>query len=180
MKALNSEKLLVDFYDMYNSGAYKMAIPLIETLLESDKKRSFWYYSRLSSCYYELQDYQKALEYAGIAYKKQAKSPIVLWDYANVLIVTKKERKAIRLLLKLQQLPDDFTVFKFETPQIKWMQSLKNDANFLLGRAFFIVRDDHLAKEYFTKYLLARKRGLKTIYTKKQVLVYLQKIESGL
>lgn len=176
MEIEDIDKLLNEFYQKYDNSKYAEAIQLLEMIMHNEKKISFWYYSRLSSSYYELRDYKNAVKYAQIAYKMKPTSPLVLWDYAGVLIMVKKENRAIKLLLKLQDIEDDFTIYKFERPQKKWMQSLKNDANFQIGRAYYIIRENQLAKEYFLKYLSHRKKGLKTLYSKKQVSDYLKKL----
>ena len=176
METKDIDILLKKSYEEYNNGNYGETIQLLKTIMHEEKKVSFWYYSRLSSCYYELKDYENALGYAKIAYKMKPKSPLVLWDYAGVLIMVKKEKRAIELLKRIQEMEDDFTVYKFEKSLIKWMQSIKNDANFQIGHAYYIIREDRLAKDYYLKHLSQRKKGLKSIYSKKQVLSYLKKL----
>jgi len=108
------------------------------------------------------------------------KSPVVMWDYTVVLIMVKKEKRAIQLLLRIQKMEDDLTIYGFPSKNIKWMRSVKIDSNFLLGKAYFSICEDQLAKEYFLKYLSSRKKGLDTIYSKRQVLTYLKKLEASL
>lgn len=176
MNAADRESLLHKFYIEYGNENYEEARKLLEIIIHQEKKKSFWLYSRLSSCYYELKDYEKAFSYAKIAYKLKPNSPLVLWDYAGVLIAIKKEKRAIQLLLRIQEMEDNLTIYGFPEPNLKWMRSLKNDINFQIGRAYYIICEDQLAKEYFSKYLSHRKQGLKTIYSKRQVLDYLKKL----
>lgn len=95
MKKENSDELLDEFYLAYRNRKYNEAILSLKDIIQEERKDSFWLYSTLSSCYYELKDYKKALLYAKKAYKLKPNSPLVLWDYASVLIMLKKEKKGI-------------------------------------------------------------------------------------
>ncbi|MES2809826.1 MAG: hypothetical protein V4619_14445 [Bacteroidota bacterium] len=176
MNTVDREEAINKFYIEYENKNYSKAKDLLLFIINQDNRKSFWVYSRLSSCYYELREYDKALKYATLAYRLQPKSPIVLWDYAGVLIAVKKERRAIKLLFKIQEMQDDLTIYGFSHPQKNWMRAIKNDCNFLIAKAYYIICEDELAKEYFNKYLLSRSK--ETIYTKKQVLTYLKTIEN--
>lgn len=178
MKKENSDKLLDEFYLAYRNGNYNEAISLLKAILLKETKGSFWLYSRLSSCYYELKYYKTALSYAKKAYKLNPYSPLVLWDYASVLIMLKKEKKAIELLMLIQDMDEDLTVYGFTESDTGWMRSIKNDANFLIGKAYYTICEDQLAKEFLLKHLSNRKRGRKSIYPKKLILKYLKKIDS--
>ncbi|WP_316839153.1 tetratricopeptide repeat protein [Pedobacter gandavensis] len=172
------KELLTKFYIEYHNGKYKEAIQLLNDILLKEDGDDFWIYSRLSSCYYELRDYEKALFYAKKAYKLNPESPLVLWDYAGVLIMLKKENKAIELLKRIQNMSDDLTNQGFMDPDIKWMQSLKNDANFLIGKAYYIICEDAKAKDFLSNYLSNQDKGMKSIYAKEEALLYLNKIDA--
>lgn len=165
------------FYIEYHNRNFNEAIIILNDILIKEKKGTFWVYSRLSSCYYELIDYEKALFYAKKAYELNPNSPLVLWDYAGVLIMIKKEKKAIELLKRIQYMSDDLTMHGFVDPDVKWMQSLKNDANFLIGKAYYTICEDVLAKDFLLKYLSNRKQGAKSIYIMEKALSYLKKID---
>ncbi|MEO6521807.1 MAG: hypothetical protein ABIN91_09015 [Mucilaginibacter sp.] len=179
MSSEEKSKLLEQFYIEYNNENYTAAKELLETIKAQEKKTSFWIYSRLSSCYYELRNYNIAFEYAKKAYKLQPWSPLVLWDYAGVLIMLDKEKRAIELLLRIQSMEDDLTIYGFSHPEIKWMKSFKLDSNFLIGRAYYQINQDRFAKEYLLKYLAQRKQGLRSIYKKADVVKYLKKLEKA-
>lgn len=178
MKLEKNSELLDKFYLEYHNHNYKEAIELLKDVLLKERKGSFWLYSRLSSCYYELKDYKKALSYSKKAYKLNPNSPLVLWDYAGALIMLKKEQQAIKLLTVIQNMDEDLTINGFTEPDTGWMRSIKNDANFLIGKAYYTICEDDLAKEFFFKHLSNRKRGRKSIYPKKLVLKYLKKLDS--
>lgn len=178
MKKEIVKKLLVEFYIAYHNEHYTEAILLLNAILLNEEEDDFWTYSRLSSCYYELKDYEKALFHAKKAYHLNPDSPLVLWDYAGVLIMLKKERKAIALLRRIQNMSDDLRNHGFKDPDMRWMQTLKNDANFLIGKAYYIISEDTLAKDFLLNYLAHLNKGLKSIYAEEDALVYLKKMDS--
>lgn len=171
------KKFLTKFYIQYHSGNYKEAILLLHDILLREEEEDFWIYSRLSSCYYELRDYENALSYAKKAYKINPNSPLVLWDYAGVLIMLKEEKKAIGLLKCIQNMSDNLTKHGFKDPDIKWMRSLKNDANFLIGKAYYLICEDVLSVAFLSNYLSNMENNIKSIYTKEDALLYLNKME---
>lgn len=174
---MECNKLLDKFYEEYHHRNYEKAIELLKKVWIIEVKGSFWLYSRLSSCYYELRDYDTALVYAKKAYKLKPNSPLVLWDYAGVLIMLKKEKRGIKLLQRIQSMDDDLRNYGFADADIKWMQSLKNDANFLIGKAYYIIYEDSLAKDFLLKHLSGREAGRKSIYSKNKALSYLKKLD---
>lgn len=177
MKKEIIKELLDKFYLEYHNGNFKEAIMLLNEILFKEGKGSFWIYSRLSSCYYELMDYDTALFYAKKAYRLNPHSPLVLWDYAGALIMLKKEKKAIELLKRIQDMSDDLTIYGFTDSDTKWMASLKNDANFLIGKAYYTICEDTLAKNFLSDYLANKKKGMKSLYNKKKALLYLKEID---
>lgn len=58
------------------------------------------------------------------------------------------------------------------------MKSLKNDANFLIGKASYTTCEDILAKNFLANYLSNLDRGMKkSIYSKEDALLYLKKMD---
>ena len=173
------KELLRHFNSEYRDGAFEKAIHLLKAIISLGKKGDFWTYSRLSSCYYELKDYHTALTYAKKAYKLNPTSPLVLWDYAGALIMLEKESRAIKLLRRIQEMSDDLRDHGFNNSDIKWMQSLKNDANFLIGKSYYTIHKDSLAKKSFEQYITNRRAGTKSIYSIPKAKSYLKKLNSS-
>jgi tetratricopeptide (TPR) repeat protein len=177
MDTTDLHSLYDKFYSEYHNKKFNEAIESLHSIQLLEGKRSFWIYSRLSSCFYELKDYEQAANYGRLSYKLQPKSPLVLWDYGGALIMAKKEKKAIKLLQRLTEMDDDLTKYGFEKPDRRWMQSIKTDANFLIGKAYYTICEDVLAKKYFNIYLEKRKRGIKTLYSKADALKFIKRME---
>ena len=171
------EQLLEEFYCAYHDENYITAIIALEEVMRLEGKENFWLYSRLSSCYYELRDYKKALEFAEKAFALKPESPLVLWDYASVLIMLNREEEAIQLLKRIQFMQDDLTIYGFSHPEIDWMKSLKNDANFLIGKAYYTICQDKDSKQHLERYLSNIKKGINTIYSSELALEYLHRLE---
>lgn len=176
---MEAEELLDEFYIAYHGDDYSKAIELLNQVLLKEGKGSAWLYSRLSSCYYELRNYERALEYAKKAYKLWPTSPLVLWDYAGPLVMLGKEKKAITLLKRIQSMDTDLRTYGFADPQRSWMQSIKDDAYYLMGRSYYLIGEDALAKEAYLAHLATRKKGKRSIYSKKQVLKDLNKLDKN-
>jgi len=165
------------FYEEYHDDEYKNAILCLKKISKKEKHKSFWIYSRLSSCYYELKDYSKALRYAKTAFKLMPNSPLVLWDYAGPEIMLNKELKGIKLLKIIQNMEDDLTIYGFPDSNLKWMRKLKNDCNYLIGYAYYRICEDDFALKYFNLYLDGREMKIGSIYRKKDANKYLKKIQ---
>ena len=179
MKIAETEmnKLFDKFYSAYNKDKWLVAKDLMLLIIKKEKKLSFFNYSRLSSCYYELREYKTALKYSQIAYKINPKSPLVLWDYAGVLRMVNKERKAIELLQRIKALDKYKIGSVITTTGTKWAKSLLNDCNFQIGHCYYQIYENTKAKKYFLKHLSLRKRGLHSLYSRKQVMKFLNTIE---
>ena len=90
MKKENSDELLDEFYLAYRNRKYNEAILSLKDIIQEERKGSFWLYSTLSSCYYELKDYKKALFYAKKAYKLKPNSPSLahacrVWEMNKII-----------------------------------------------------------------------------------------------
>jgi tetratricopeptide (TPR) repeat protein len=172
------KELIDSFYVEYNDEHYGAAITTLNRIVSLGENVDFWVYCRLSSCHYELLEYEKALSFAKKAFQMRPDSPLVLWDYAGPLIMLKKEREAIDLLKRIQSMSDNITYYGFTEPDINWMRTLKNDANFLIGKAYYTICEDVLAKKFLNNYLSNLARRGETIYSSEKALVYLKKIEN--
>lgn len=170
------EKALIKYYNYFNKENWVSAKNILLDLLKNGKK-GFWIYSCISACYYEMKDYKHALKFSKLAYKTNPNSPLVLWDYAGVLIMLNKEIEGIKLYEKILY-KSAFQIGKTETTEgIKWANSLLNDCRFKIGLAYFRIGKDANAKKYFLEHLKYRKKGLPSLITKNQVLNYIKRLD---
>ena len=96
MKKRRKEDSFTEYYSYYKNENWEVAKKILKKLVKNEPD-SFWLWTSLSSVTYELRDYKKALKYSRKAYKLNSESPLVLWDYAGVLYMLEKHKKAIKM-----------------------------------------------------------------------------------
>lgn len=175
VKVNKYQKKLNKYYYHFNMKNWLAARNILLSL-EKEGNKGYWIYTCISACTYELRDYKNALKYSKIAYKINPKSPLVLWDYAGVLIMLNREKDAIKFYkLILSKTLED--IGKVQTTEgIRWAKSLLNNCRFKMGIAYFRIYKDKLAKRYFLEHLKNRKRGLPSLFSKNDVNRYLKRL----
>ena len=63
------------------------------------------------------------------------------------------------------------------TEGLKWAKRLMNDCRFKLGQSYYLIDEDFKSKKYFEEYLVYRKKGISSLYKKKEALEYLKELE---
>ena len=169
------KKSLLEYYQFCKKEEWENAKNTLLSL-ENEEKKSFWYFTNLSSVYYELRDYQEALKYSDIAFSIEPESPLVLWDRGGVLYALKRIEEAVIFWEKIMAIEDNKIAFELTSEGIKWAISLKNDCRFRLGQCFYLIEEDDKALNYIDEHLRHRKRGLMSLYTKKEILNFREKI----
>ena len=119
---------------------------------------------------------KRVLKYSKIAYKINPKSPLVLWDYAGLLIMLNKETDAIKFYKRILSKTPEETGKVQTTAGIRWAKSLLNDCRFKMGLSYFRIYNDKLAKKYFSEHLKNRKSGLPSLFSKNDVKYYLKRL----
>ena len=167
------DPLLDKYYRLCKSSKWKEAKETMLELIRRDSP-SPWLYTSLSSCYYELREYKKALYYSEKAYKMNRRDPLILWDYAGTLIMLNREIHAIALLKKITGSSVHEIGFVNTTEGKRWAESILNDSYYKIGIAYHRLQKLVLAEKYFRKHLFGRKSGLPSLYSKKEAEFYLK------
>ncbi len=167
---------LKEYNKFFINKDWANAKKVLEILL-TDNLDSYWFYTSLSSVTYELKDYTESLKYAEIAYSMNPLSPLVLWDYGGALYALDREDEAIFIWKKILELDDNKIAFELTQEGLKWAVSLKNDCYFRIGEAYYYLENDVLAIENILTHLANRKRGLFSLYSKREALNLLKKIQ---
>lgn len=167
-----------NYYRFCDNKDWQNALLELLNFLE-EESNSFWFNTSLSSIYYELREYDTALLYAEKAYKLNPKSPLVMWDYAVVLLMVDKKQKAIKLWKRILSLEENEIAFNLTSEGLKWARALRNDCYYRIGQAYYYLGQDKLANEYIQTHLSHRKKGQMSIYTKKEVIKFLNKISNS-
>ncbi len=174
-KSRNIEKRLIKYYYYFNKKNWRAARNILLSLVKKGEK-GFWIYTSISACTYAMRDYKNALKYSKIAYKINPKSPLVLWDYAGLLIMLNKETDAIKFYKRILSKTPEETGKVQTTAGIRWAKSLLNDCRFKMGLSYFRIYNDKLAKKYFSEHLKNRKSGLPSLFSKNDVKYYLKRL----
>ena len=172
--------MLEKYYAYFKKQEWLKAQKILLSLEKLSEEKDFWLYTSLSSVTYELRNYKRALEYSKIAYLLNPDSPLVLWDYANALYVSDEKNRAIHLWQHILNIPEEVIAFELTTEGTLWARQLRNDCTYRIADAYYYLGDDKLALEYALSHLGARKKGQFSLYSKKEVLSLLKKIEEGL
>ena len=143
---------------------------MLQALISSSKEESFWLYTSLSSVCYELKNYEEALKYAKLAYALNTESPLVLWDYAGALYMLNQEQEAIDLWQRIIRINEEVIAFELTTEGLQWARSLKNDSLYRIAQSYYYLENDNMALKYAMDHLNSRKKGLKSLYKKSEIL----------
>ena len=174
MNALSN--LNYQFKKFYAEGNYVEALKKIRRLVEENPD-DHWYWTRLSSVFYELRRYDDALQASEIAMSIDKRCPLVLWDYAGVLRMVDRELEAIKIYEGLLTRGEKSLAYGECGEGIKWARSLLNDCRFCLGRLFFEKKEYKKASDYLKKHLKNRCRGQYSCSSKKDAEIFLKKIK---
>jgi tetratricopeptide (TPR) repeat protein len=129
----NDDEVINDLFDRED---WHGAIGVISAGLDREPKKGWmrhWWLTRLSTAYYELRDYTKALELARAAYRIAPNCPLVLWDLAGVYEASGDSRKAVATYSRLLKMG----VRKIATDEcgegIDWAKAIIGDVHYRLG-----------------------------------------------
>lgn len=178
MKKEKRAALMNEFHSLYNEEKWKKAKKVLMVLL-NEESDNFFLWTSLSSVTYELRDYKKALEYSKKAYKLYPESPLVLWDYAAILYVLNKDKKARKKWEQIIEYGEE-KVAEITKEGLRWAKRIVNDSRFRLGQSHFYDGNDSKSQRYFDEHLKYRKKGISSLYKKKRVIKYLERIEDSL
>ena len=159
-------QLLKQYYIFVKDKEWQKAKTILIELIEKNNK-GFWFYTNLSSVYFELKEYENALKYSEIAYSIKPESPLVLWDHAGSLLMLKRKAEAINLYKKILAMGDLEIAYERTQEGLKWTYSLKNDSNFRIAECYYFLEDFNLALEFIQIHLQKRKRGQMSLYSKR-------------
>lgn len=173
------DDILNKYYDLFNKREWHKAEEILMTIYNPDKP-DFWILTSISSLKYEQRDYKKALYYVEKAMTINPESPLVLWDYAGVLYALDKKEEAIIVWNKIIGYGYKSIAFELTTEGVKWAKSLINDCHFRIGQSYFYLGNKDKSIHHTTKHLSERKRGQMSLYSKKKVKIFLEKIMTEL
>jgi tetratricopeptide (TPR) repeat protein len=135
-----------------------------------------WLLTRLSSTYYEENQYAKALKICEKAIKIATHCPLVLWDYAGTLDMLGREREAIQIWKKLLRRGEQRVACGKCGEGIRRARELLNDVRYRIGKCYGYLGNTSLAVKYFRNYIANRSRKIASIYNLAKVKKELAKL----
>lgn len=172
------EEILNEAYKLLENGDYNNSLDLLLKANEIEPNNAITI-TDISSCYHELHEYEQALNWAKKAYSLHSKDPYVRWNYAGVLYANDNYKEAIKAwkMLINRGLHNIGLVDCKEG--IRWARSIYNDCFYRIGLAYYYLKNYKKAIEYYHKHLELRGKGIRSIYSKKEIIQDLNKAKEA-
>lgn len=155
--------------DYFKMGKWAEA----KSLLEKEMIRyptEYWLHSTLSEVHSELGDYEKAFFYARKSYEFAPNDFLVISNYAYALShVDGKQGDAVKLYKKIIKTDLNIIAYNEHNEGMKWAKSLVNDSRVRLAEIYASMNDFTKELLYLKAHLLNRKRGISSIFSKKEI-----------
>ena len=126
---------------------------------------------------YEMQEYEKAIEFTEKAYKLAPNCPLTLNNHAVVLYINEKNNEAIQIWKNLLEKNINEIAESECGDGLKYAKSLINDIRFRIGDAYLANNEREEALNYYKLHLTNRKRGLFSNFTKNEVEKEIKELE---
>lgn len=137
----------------------------------------FYLYTKLSSAFYEEQNYKKAFELIKKAYRLEPKEPLVMWHYAGTLAAIGRKTEAVAIFKSITKKGVKRIAYSDTIEGIRWAKSLINDCFYSIGLCYKDMGKKSLAKKWLNKHIESRCRGIPSLYSLKDVQKQIRAIE---
>jgi len=169
--------------EMLNKKQQKVAA-MIERAIAADKwvharrlirqelrlrRDDHWLLTRLSVTYYEQKQYQKSLNCVVEALRVAPNCPLAIWDYAGMLDMLNRKKRALQIYQWLISLGEDRIAFGECGEGIRFARSLIADCYYRIARIHEGRRERQKALRAYKQHLRRRKLGVRSIYPPSQV-----------
>jgi len=164
---------------------WKGIVRLIEKAIkdESAGHQDHWLLDRLSAAYYELREYNKALELVQKARELKPDCPLVLWDLAGTLDTLNRPAEAMSVYLEILKLAPVLDRKDFEERPCgeghRWTMELLTDCLYRIGLCLEHLDRKDEARKVYGDYLAIRAEGLPSMYKEKDVRKRLRALVAG-
>lgn len=171
---MSKSETIDKIYECFSRGDWPSARKLLLREIRRYSNNS-WLLTRLSFVYYNEGKYSKALEISEKAYLIDPNDPVVLWDYARVLLEKDRIIDSIRIFKKLIRMNNK--TFYTKGHNKRWSLGIKNDCLFWIAVGYLRLNRLDLAAKYFSQHIANRKRGRPTECSIKKARNFLRGIE---
>ena len=90
-----------------------------------------------------------------------------------------QEQEAIDLWQRIIRINEEVIAFELTTEGLQWARSLKNDSLYRIAQSYYYLENDNMALKYAMDHLNSRKKGLKSLYKKSEILSLIKKIKAS-
>ena len=163
----------------FDNDDWSRAVDILQNALDKNPD-DHWILTRLSSVYYEMKEYDKALQLSNRAMKIAPACPLALSNHASVLDMSKREKEAINIWNILIKKRIDEVAYGECGEGRTWAKSLINDAVYRIGLSYLDIGEKKKALEYFGIHLKNRERGVFSNFSRKEVLFQISMIRKDM
>ncbi len=161
-----------EFNDLVNDYIMNEEWDKAKEILEKELAKNpedHWIITQLSEVFYEMRDYDKALELSTKAIELAPDCPLVMNDNALHLYMHEKDKEAIEIWDKMLKKGVEEIAYGKCGEGLKVAKSMLNDVRMRIGLSYFETGEKKKALNYFNEHLNNRQRGLYSNFTKREV-----------
>ncbi len=136
-----------------------------------------WVITQLSEVFYEMRDYDKALELSSKAIELAPDCPLVMNDHALHLYMHERDNEAIDIWNRIMEKGVEEIAYGKCGEGLRAAKSLLNDVRMRIGLSYFETGENKKALYYFKEHLKHRQRGIFSNFTKREVENQIKQIE---
>ena len=169
-----ANKSLPTIDQLITSENWQLARARIKEQLKKDPE-SHWLLTQLGVTYYEERRYAIALRYILKSLPLQPDCPLTLWNLAGCLDALGRHHEALHIFADLVQVvPNPKRESCWESKA--WAASLQADCLYRIGICYSNLGNDENAREFYESYLQFLDRGIKGMYSRREVAAKLKKL----
>ncbi len=172
-----------EFNDLVNDFIMKEEWGMAKEILEKELDKNpedHWIITQLSEVFYEMRNYDKALELSTKAIELAPECPLTMNDHALHLYIHEKDKEAIAIWDKMLKKGVEKIAYAECGEGLRNTKSMLNDVRMRMGLSYFETGQKRKSLFYLNQHLNNRQRGLYSNFTKREVEKKIKEIELSL
>ena len=170
------EEFSINLNELIDDEDWELATKLILEALDKFQNE-YYLWSMLAQMNYNQEKYIEALKFNKRAYLIEGNDPLVLYNYASSLAMFDNSiEEAVKIFTKILNENIKEIAYGEFGEGMKWARSIYNDSLYKLGECHLAMNNKKKAKQYITKHLENRSRGIYSDFSKKGVIKKLKQL----